>query len=168
MVIIVFGLPGTGKTYFAKHLAVYFDAVHLSTDIIRAKYHKMGRYDEETKKYIYQQLKKEMTGYILNGQNVVVDGTFHNHQNRKEFAEHISALKHNLMFIRIQADEQIIKKRLSEERKYSEADYEVYKKIKKEFEPFGGTFLTLSSENNNLNHMLRQASQYIHGRKRIK
>jgi predicted kinase len=37
MIVLVYGLPGTGKTFFARHFAKETGAVHLNTDLVRGK-----------------------------------------------------------------------------------------------------------------------------------
>lgn len=158
---IVFGLPGTGKTYFSEKLAVDIGAVHLNTDKVRMKYNKEGQYDRETKEFIYEQLKKEMKEHLQEQDDVIIDGTFHKQQRRMEFAECISELAANMFFIEMKAEDQVIRKRMEDERKYSEADYSVYLKIKENFEPFQGEHLTLWSNNQNLNELIRKVKIYI-------
>lgn len=48
MIIVIFGLPATGKTYLSEHLVKELDAVHLNTDITREKPGKECVYDEKS------------------------------------------------------------------------------------------------------------------------
>ena len=63
--------------------------------------------------------------------------------------------------IEITADEEIIRQRLRRTRKYSEADFNVYEKIRDEFEEITMPHLTLQSTDDNLEQMLKSAISYI-------
>ena len=76
MVLIVFGLPGTGKSYFARHLARETGTSYLNTDIIRQELGRQGRYDRETSRYIYELLMERMADLLSEKQDIILDGTF--------------------------------------------------------------------------------------------
>jgi len=71
------------------------------------------------------------------------------------------SLSWKMSIIRIMADEELITKRLSKKREDSEADIEVYKKIKSEFEPILEEHLSIQSSDNNLQECLEKALQFI-------
>ena len=69
--------------------------------------------------------------------------------------------KVKLIPILVEAEENIIGKRLSKPRTDSEADYQVYRKIKESFEPIKGPYLSLLSTNENIDEMLKKAVHYL-------
>lgn len=73
MIIMVFGLPGTGKTYFTEHFARKINAVHLNTDIVREKLNFKGYYDEKTKQQVYYELFKQAQMEFKQRADVIVD-----------------------------------------------------------------------------------------------
>ncbi len=164
MILIVFGLPGTGKTFFSTHLADEMHAVHINTDVIRNKYNKKGQYDEQTKQFVYDQLQNEMRKHLRNGLDVVLDGTFHKADKRNQIKEEALARDLNLYFIEIKADEALIKKRLEENRPESEANMDVYYKLKTEFEPLEEPHLVLRSGLEDVVEMVATTKQYIYER----
>lgn len=99
---------------------------------------------------------------IQNKQNVILDATFY----LKKFREMIYTLSKKedcpLFLIMVNADEHVIKQRLSVPRQDSEADHLVYLKIKDQYEPLERPFLFLNSTNENLEENLLKASQYIY------
>lgn len=165
MVIIVFGLPGTGKSFFARHMAGETGAVYLGTDVIRKKLHKRGEYDKKAKQEVYEHMLKEMAAQIALGNDVIVDGTFHKKERRDWFGEKIRDAGLDPVFIEMKAGEGTIKDRLQSTREFSEADQKVYLQIKKSFEPMQEPHLVLWSDELDLHEMIDKAKHYLNGKR---
>lgn len=163
MVILVFGLPGTGKTYFSEKLAEEINAVHLNTDLIREKLNFTGRYDEKTKQQVYNELFKKTQMEFRKGADVIVDGTFHKKRRREQVKNLTTAANRKIYFIEIKAEESTARKRLKEVRKHSDADLDVYEKIKSKFEVSADDCLELWSDDNDVGQMIEKAKKYING-----
>ena len=73
----------------------------------------------------------------------------------------IDEAKGEIVFIEVTAEEAVVKERLKQKRADSDADFEVYKLIKKQWEPLRGHRLMLISSNNNIEDMLHQAVGYL-------
>ncbi|HUZ58418.1 MAG TPA: AAA family ATPase [Hanamia sp.] len=59
MIVIVFGLPGSDKSYFASRLAKMIHAGHVNSDKVRKEWFKERVYSEDEKKwYIKRCLNK--------------------------------------------------------------------------------------------------------------
>lgn len=163
MIILVYGLPGTGKSHFSKHFAKETGAVHLNTDIVRDKLNFKGQYDEKTKQQVYNELVKQAKMELKNGSDTIVEGTFHKKDRRKQIERMGAETNQKVYLIEIKANEDTVKKRMKRKRKYSEADFNVYQKIKESFEPVGKSHLELWSDNENTEEMMEKAKQYIDG-----
>jgi predicted kinase len=163
MIILVFGLPGTGKTYFAEHFAEKINAVHLNTDIIREKLNFKGYYDEKTKQQVYNELFKKAQMEYKNEADVIVDGTFHLSRRREQLENLMKEENKKMYYIEIKASEKTARKRLKKSRKHSEADFNVYEKIKNEFEPLEKNCLELWSDREDIEEMINKAQKYIYG-----
>jgi len=161
LIIMVMGLPGSGKSFFARHLSHVIKANYLGTDELRRQLGLMGKYQQPSKFKVYEVMLEQAENYLLNGQTVVLDATFYLKAIRGKVAA--MAKKHGIPLIPIlvQAEDAIIRERLSKPRADSEADWEVYQKLKGEFDPLEGPFLSLRSDNENIEAMLDQAIQYI-------
>ena len=160
MVIVVFGLPGVGKTYFASTLAKRIGALHLSTDKVR-KDMNLRDYDEQSKLLVYEELLNKVERASRTHQHIILDATLYKRVIADEIRQKILALGSQLVWIEIVADESLIIDRLRKSRPDSDADYKVYLKVKKEFEPFPGDHLTIESTNNNIDEMIRIALKAI-------
>ncbi len=158
MVIMILGLPGSGKSYFAGKLAQKIDAEYFNSDQIRKEMFPERTYSEEEKSKVYETLLKKMQEAIDEDKDVVLDATFYNNKIRAPF---ITQNKGRIAIIEVWADEKIIQERLKETRPYSEADFKIYELIKPQWEPLEKTHLKLESTNANINEMLKKALNYL-------
>jgi predicted kinase len=161
MIVIVFGLPGAGKSYFASRLAQKLRAQYLSSDEIRIATKARGKYTFSDKLAVYQRMAEESDKALLNGKDVIVDGTFYHHNMRDLFTSLAAIRSTPIYFIETTAGDEIIKDRLMKHRTESEADYEVYQQLKKQFEQLDLPHLRIESCRNNISEMLSQAENYL-------
>lgn len=161
MIVIVFGLPGSGKTYFASRLAEMINADYINSDRERKKMLANRTYSAKEKLSVYNEMLEQTNEIIIQNKNLVLDATFYKSEIRKKFLDKVEVAT-NIIFIEVKADESIIRKRLQQTRVDSEADFEVYKKVKEEWEPLNQDHLILQSTNDNIRDMLHYAADYLH------
>lgn len=161
MIIAVFGLPGTGKSFFAKRLASDLGAEYLSTDKIRKQLQKTGKYSTADKEHVYNRMLELATTCLKQQQRVVVDGTFSKHNLRAKLMQAANNQNVAVCWIQTMADEATVKQRVSQKREDSEADYTVYQKIKTDFDEPYFTCLLLNSGHADIDYMISEAKQYI-------
>jgi len=160
MIIVVFGLPGSGKSYFAARLAKNIKADYVNSDRLRKEMFPVRTYSEQEKAAVYNAMLKKMKEAVKQNRSIVLDATFHNNETRKLFTQE-GKKKERICFIEIKADEDLIRQRLRKERAYSEADFEVYKLIRRQWEPLNEPHLRLDSTDENIENMLNQAAAYL-------
>jgi predicted kinase len=160
MIIIVLGLPGSGKTFFATQLAKQLSFMHLNTDIVRKELN-MLTYHEEDRNKVYDRLLELGEEHIENKKNLILDGTFTKKIFRKKVEEKFKKHSQKVFYIEIKADEKIIQERVSKKRDFTDADFEVYKKLKLEYESLDTTHLTLWSDTMPIDGMIENAINYI-------
>jgi len=159
MIIIVSGLPGSGKSFFAQKLSAQLNTDYISSDLTRKELNASGLYTFSDKLAIYVAMAEKVRKALKSKKSVVVDATFYHHTMR-DFFKHLAMEEAvPIFFIMVETTEQIAKKRLSESRVDSEADYGVYVSIKKQFEKYDFPHLTLQSSNDNIDDMLRIATE---------
>ncbi len=139
------GLPGTGKTTFARALARRLGAAHLNTDILRSAMGLRGRYDEATKALVYEAMEQRTAQLLAEGQTVVVDGTFYVQRLRESYRAIAAERGCPIHWLVVEAPEEVVRQRLQRKRAYSEADFEVYRKIKAQWEPFGADAIIIAT-----------------------
>ena len=161
MIIIVFGLPGSGKSYFASRLAKELQSVYVSSDRIRKQLFDVVVYSKKEKMKVYGIMLKEMKKTIQQNTNIVLDATFYQENLRKEFLETAKAFKERILFMEVWAGQKTILERLKFKRAYSDADYSVYLRIKEVFEPLEMEHLKIQSTQENIEEMIITAVNYI-------
>lgn len=160
-IVVVCGLPGSGKSFFASELAKRFDCELISSDVVRMQISNDKQYDKRSKNAVYQKMLSMMENCIKAHRNVILDATFFKADIRKLFIEKATALREPLYFIEVRASEDTIKKRVSHKRVNSDADYAVYQKIKYDFEPFTEEHLVLDTDTQSMDEMIAQALNYL-------
>ncbi len=163
MIVLVFGLPASGKTFISKILAKETGAVHLNTDIIREKFGFTGQYDEKTKQQVYDGLFNQVKLELEKGSDVIVDGTFHLEKRREQLENIAKELGNEIHFIEMKVKEETAGKRLKKRRKHSEADFKVYQQIKNEFEIPKENYLELRSDEEETQKLIKKVKEYIYG-----
>jgi len=146
MLILIAGLPGTGKTTIARAFANRTGATHLNSDSIRRTLGLMGHYSPKDKKKVYDTLLLLTREALLRRETVVVDSTFYKEMIREPFHVLAADCGVSLYWVEVQASEQILRQRLSQPRPDSDADFQVYQNIRDQFEPLPDDRLILNSE----------------------
>lgn len=67
------GLPGSGKSTFAKRLADNQGVLVVSRDQIRTRFQKSNSYSPHKEKYVVRLIEDEVKAALLDGQDVLVD-----------------------------------------------------------------------------------------------
>jgi predicted kinase len=161
MLILVVGLPGTGKTTFAEKLAKEINGIHINSDKIRIEIGKQGEYDSTSKAAVYKALQEKAEEILKQQKHIVVDATLYKNILREPFTELAVQYKTPIMWIELKADEKVVRDRVEVKRKYSEANFEVYQKIKAAYEPLGIDHLVLWSDRLEITEMIKKAKDYL-------
>lgn len=161
ILIIIFGLPGTGKTTIATLLSNQLGIKHFNTDIVRGLLGKTQQYDEENKALIYDEILKLTNLEFIKGNSVIVDATFYKEQLRRKFKALAQEKEVTVKWIEVCAGEEVVKKRVSKKRLYSEADYTVYRMIKSQFEPIQEEYIQLFSAREEMPGLIEKAIKFI-------
>jgi len=160
MIIVVFGLPGSGKSYFAERLAKELNADYVNSDRVRKEMFPVRTYSDQEKAAVYNVMLERMNEVLKQNGSVVLDATFHGIEARKMVAREVKG-KDRICFIEITADENLIRYRLNKERPYSEANFDVYKLTRRQWEPLNEPHLLLESTDENIDSMLQEATEYL-------
>jgi len=86
---IAVGLPGSGKSTYAKNFIKDTDIEYLSSDSLRAVYGK-DETDQSVTSIVFGHIKRKVDEFLRDGKNVLVDATS---VNRKERSDYIKTAK---------------------------------------------------------------------------
>ena len=95
------------------------------------------------------------------GKSVIVDATFYKKKLRKRFKDLAQEYDATVKWIEVCACEDVVKKRVSKKRRYSEADYAVYQMIKSQFEPMQEEYIQVFSNQEETPGMIEKAIKFI-------
>lgn len=145
MLILIAGLPGSGKTSLAQAISNKLNAKHLNSDQIRRELGLWGHYQPEDKAAVYNELLSRTRQALAAGETVVVDSTFYLGSLRKPFETVAAQLKVKCRWILATAPLSLLRQRVEKPRADSEADLAVLDKIGHAFEPLDAPYLTIDT-----------------------
>lgn len=169
MIVIICGLPGVGKSSLSAHLAPLIDAVVLSSDKVRKELIARPTYSKAEVKLIYN-LISLIAKYLHNaGLNCIIDATFNREKLRKQFKRKLELPDEQVRIVECISQENIIIQRLMARKKgYSDADFSVYKRMKKNFQPIREAHITVDTSQLPLDTIARETAKRISNVKKVR
>ena len=160
MLVLVCGLPATGKSHLARSLTRKMKAQILNTDIVRKELFEKPAYSDEEKELVYDVTFLIVRYLLTNRRNVIIDGTFYKKRLRDRMREIARDVGTGFKIVECVCPEDVIRKRMVRraERKVtlSDADLEVYEKIKAEFEPIEEDHIVVHTD-----HYYKENLEYV-------
>ncbi len=145
------GLPATGKSWLARHLARSQGAILLRSDVRRKQLARMapttrvrdgydtGMYSHDMKERTYRSLLEDALEHLQHGHPCIVDATFSRAVFRAPYVDAATRLELPFHVIHVTASEEVVRERMDERARdpanVSDADWEVYLREKEAFEP---------------------------------
>lgn len=148
MLILVCGLPATGKSIVADVLSKEFNAPILRTDDIRKKLFKKPTYTNKEKSLVYRVMFVTADYFLKQKIPCILDGTFSKEENRKKAYEIAKDNRTKFYLVECVCSEDVVKQRIKNKGRHSsDADWKIYLKIKKEFEPIKEKHILVNTSN---------------------
>lgn len=160
-IIVIFGLPGCGKSTFAQALSAAIDASLISSHIVRDEFLLRGNYTDKVKEKVYTEMLNMATAVVKHGGSVILDGTYYREDLRRKIISKARELHLIPYFIEIKTDEAVVHDRIRARSIESDADYDVYLKIRERFEPMCDYHLIMHSDIQTAEEMLTRALLFI-------
>lgn len=135
--LLVGGLPGTGKSTLAAGLAKIAGFEVLRSDVIRKEIAKGEGdiYTSEWTKQTYNEMLVRAQRLLFEGKRVIADATFREHSTREDFLDAARTLCVPTHFFVCIADRAVVRERLQQRTgDVSDADWDVYLKLESSWE----------------------------------
>ena len=133
--VILCGLPGTGKSHFARELARRAPFVWLSSDRTRKLLVDRPSYSRREHRRVFSAMNVLTRGYLRDGYSVVFDATNLNENVRQPLYESANEVGVEPLIIRFTAPSELVRRRLSDraegvgEAAESDATWDVYSRM---------------------------------------
>ncbi len=134
VLVVVSGLPGTGKSYFCRRLAERLPSVTLESDALRRVLFPLPSYSLPESARLFKTIRLLIEKLLKKGVSLILDATNLSERYREYFYSIAGRLEVRLILVRVEAPPSVVKERLRARHKNSEeksdADWEVYRKMK--------------------------------------
>jgi predicted kinase len=167
--VMIGGLPGTGKSTLARALAEHANLEVIRSDIVRKEILRVpgpaaagfqeGIYSPEVTRRTYEECLRRAEALFFQGRRILVDATFREDSLRRIFLEAGGRLAVPAAFLVCQAEPELARRRLAERRgDASDADWTIYSRMATHWEPPGaGVTPTYLAASTNRDQILAQA-----------
>ena len=135
--VLLSGLPGAGKTTFARALAPRIDAVHIESDAVRRSLFHEPIYDARESARVFARVEALTRAALEEGRHCILDATNLAKKDRRRFLRLAGRLRARVVAVRLVAPEDEIRKRLAGPRAgHSQADLRVFELMRGKAELF--------------------------------
>lgn len=144
--ILIGGLPGTGKSTLARAVAEEHDFEVLRTDVIRKAFPKAkallspnpgeGLYSSDWNEKTYAECARQAADFLFTGKRVIVDASFREEKRRRQFIDLGISWGVPVYFWHCHAPSDIVEERLRQRvNDASDADVRIYEYARQNWEP---------------------------------
>jgi predicted kinase len=135
-IIVVSGLPGTGKSYFCRRLAERLPFLILESDALRKLLFPVPMYSASESTRLFRTVYYLIEELLGKGMPVILDATNLEERHRERIYNIAERLNARFVLVRVDAPPELVQKRLKARTKKrnmedsSDADWAVYQKMK--------------------------------------
>ncbi|BAQ34824.1 ATP-binding protein [Dehalococcoides sp. THU3] len=148
--VILVGLPGTGKSTFAKCFTERIPAVILESDALRKTLIRKPVYSNTEHIRVFKAIHELMTKLLKQRVSLVLDATSMTAKDREPLYSIASSQSVKRFIVEMDLSPEIIKKRMDMRTKQgtsrSDADWEIYRMLRPMFEPVSEGCYRISTE----------------------
>lgn len=141
--IVVSGLPGTGKSYFSRRLAERLPCVILESDVLRQRLFGDPTYTAEESSRLFRAVHGLIEELLEQGLPVILDATNLSERHRENLYHIADKVKAKLILVRVEAPLEVVQQRLEARAvarhpgDHSQADWQIYRRMKLSAERLG-------------------------------
>lgn len=136
VLVLVSGLPGTGKSFFSRQLADKLPCTILESDAIRKKLFPHPTYAATESVGVFRFIQQKTEELLGSDKSVIVDATNLTERHRQSFYRAAEKTSAGLIIVQVDAPPEIVKDRLKSRIEHpvanerSDADWAIYQKMK--------------------------------------
>ncbi|WP_322797147.1 ATP-binding protein [Tepidiforma sp.] len=146
VLILLWGLPGAGKTTLARALVGRLGAVHVESDAVRKRLFPAPAYTADEHGAVFAKAEALAREALEAGRHVVFDATNLTRRDRRRFVGLARAAGAGLLAVRVTAPEEVLRQRLSRPREgYSDAGVPVLERMQGRVERVEGRAVVVDS-----------------------
>lgn len=113
LLIMLYGLPGSGKTHFAAEMAKHMQAAHVQADRIRYELFEQPRYDKQEDEIVSHLMGYMTEEFLSAGVNVIFDANMNRLVDRRALRDTARKLKAETLLIWLQIDKESAVQRIA-------------------------------------------------------
>lgn len=159
--IFVTGLPGCGKSHFARRLSNRINSVYINGELIRKELFMSPDYSKKEKKVLFHKTTELINRSFYNEENIIIDTILYTPHDYHFFVKNTSKHLNRTIVFEIISSEKLIQKRLMEERPDSDTNFTLYQLIRSYSKPLTVPHCRLWSDTANTKEMLNKAMAYL-------
>jgi predicted kinase len=152
VLIMLSGLPGTGKSYLARRLVEILPFVIIESDSVRKTLFPTCQYTGEESYWVHRTCHALMTKLLRKGVRVIYDAT-NLHERHRELVYRLADREGvKLIVVKTVASEEVASERLhrrheegGDHHDISDADWKVYKRMARRTEPIGRSYVVVDT-----------------------
>ncbi|TVQ30277.1 MAG: hypothetical protein EA376_13475 [Phycisphaeraceae bacterium] len=149
--VLMCGLPATGKSWLSERIALALGAERIRSDVVRKEMAgpesaaagrggvDQGMYTPERIRRVYDAMLERAGETLERGRAVVIDATFSSARERARFLRQAERLGRRGLVVHVQCPEAVVRERLAQREgdaaEPSDADLRVYQSARERFEP---------------------------------
>jgi hypothetical protein len=147
-IIVVSGLPGTGKSYFCRRLAERLPFLILESDVLRKQLFTSPAYSAAESAHLFRTIYRLIEELLRKGIPIILDATNLEERHRERIYNIAERLNARLILVRVEAPPELVQKRLNSrvekpnKADNSDADWSVYQKMKSAVQKIGRNHFT--------------------------
>jgi predicted kinase len=170
VLIVLTGLPGTGKSTVAQELSQRLPAIVIASDFVRKTLFPEPTYSGEESRFVHSVSRAVMGHYLQRGYSVIADATNLSEWHRSLFARTAERNSAPMIVVQTVAPERLVRSRLRRRLiqrtpgDFSDADWEVYQKLATQVEPIRGRYLRVDTSRDlasNIQRVLRAVRRAV-------
>ena len=133
--LMMVGLPGSGKSTLSRRIATEIDAVLLESDSLRRHFFARPSHSQDESRVLFTSIHEAMTVLLSQGVPVILDATNLKESDRRP----VEAVAHKtgarLLTVCVNAPSAVIEQRLRDRTSAGDADISVYRRMARTFQP---------------------------------